>query len=140
MAADIIDIISSLTLIMTEETARLQASHRDGELGELVTAKLRLTSLLEQEMARLNRRQPDWADMLDEERRNELSDSLIALSKAAVTNAALLQRQLELSSEMMDAFAREARRLAGRRASTYSAGGDLSPIDLATPISINSHY
>lgn len=140
MAADIIDLIVSLTMIMTEETARLQASHRDAQLSELVTVKLRLTGLLEQEMVTLNRRRPDWADQMDEEQRDRLSDALVGLSKAAAANAALLERQLELSSEMMEAFAREARRLSGKRASTYRAAGDLTPMDLATPISINSHY
>lgn len=140
MAADIIDILSSLTLIMNEETERLQSQQRDSDLGELVTVKLRLTGLLEQEMARLNRSEPDWAEALDEEQRGRLSAALIGLSKASAANAALLERQLELSSELMDAFAKEARRLAGKRASTYGAEGGLSPLDLASPISINSHY
>jgi hypothetical protein len=125
MAADIIDIMSSLTLIMNEEVARLQTHQHTNDLGELVTVK---------------RSQPDWADALEEQERERLSETLIALGKASAANVSLLERQLERSSEMMEAFAREARRLAGKRASTYCAGGGLSPLDLATPISINSHY
>jgi flagellar biosynthesis/type III secretory pathway chaperone len=140
MAADIIDIIASLTLIMEEETARLQNQQRDSDLAELVSVKLRLAGLLEQETVRLNRESSDWIDRLDEERRARLLDALVGLNRASSANATLLERQLELSSEMMEAFAREARRLAGKRASTYGAAGGLSPVDLATPISINSHY
>lgn len=140
MAADIIDIMSSLTLIMNEEVARLQTRQHNNDLNELVTVKLRLTGLLEQEMARLNRSQPDWASALEEQERDRLSETLVELTKASAANASLLERQLELSSEMMEALATEARRLAGKRASTYCAEGGLSPLDLATPISINSHY
>ncbi|ARS28994.1 hypothetical protein [Sphingomonas sp. KC8] len=140
MPANAIDVMASLTLIMNEETDRLRARERGIDLAELAAAKVRLVGMLETELARLEREQPGWADAMEEEERERLADALVALGEASAANAAILERQIDLSIEMMGAVAGEAKRLAGKRASTYGASGDLSHTNLATPISVNSEY
>ncbi len=139
MPANLIDIITSLALIMNEETERLNARDH-GVLAELAAVKIRLTGVLEGELARLNRQQPGWPDMLDEHMREMMSSSLVALGEASASHASVLERQIDLSIEMMGAFAAEARRLVSKRAETYGSTGRLSPIDLAPPIAVNSEY
>ena len=140
MASNLVDIISSLTLIMNEETERLNARERGLDLAELAAVKIRLTGLLEGELARLNRTQPGWADTMDEAAKEALANGLVALGEASASNAAVLERQIDLSGELMAAFAAEARRISKSRAETYSASGLLAPIDPSSPISINSEY
>jgi len=140
MASEAIDVMASLTLIMNEETGRLRSRERGRDLAELAAAKVRLVGVLETGLARLEREQPDWAAALDEEEREALTATLLALGEASAANAAILERQIDLSIEMMGAVANEARRLANRRAATYRASGDLDNADLAAPISINTEY
>ena len=140
MPSNAIDVMASLTLIMNEETDRLRARERGIDLAELAAAKVRLVGMLETELARLEREQPGWADAMEEDERERLSEALVALGEASTANAAILERQIGLSIEMMGAVANEARRLAGKRAYTYGASGDLSQTSLATPISVNSEY
>lgn len=140
MASNIIDVMASLTLIMNEETERLRGHERSRELAELAAAKVRLVGVLEAELARVNRELPGWPEALDDELRDKLAQTLIALGDASTANAAILERQIDLSAEMMGAVAAEAKRLAGARTSTYGARGDLSHNDMATPISVNSEY
>ncbi|RJF85707.1 flagellar biosynthesis protein FlgN [Sphingomonas cavernae] len=140
MASNVIDVMASLTLIMNEETDRLRGHERALDLAELATAKVRLVGVLETELARVNREQPGWTEALDDEERDALASALIALGDASTANAAILERQIDLSAEMMGAVAAEAKRLSGSRTSTYGARGDLSHMDLATPISVNSEY
>jgi len=137
---NLIDIISSLTLIMTEETERLGRRDRAQDLVELTSAKVRLTGLLEAEIARLNREQPGWAQAMDQEQRARLTAVVSALGVASAENAAVIERQLQLSNELMAVIAEEARRQFKKRADTYSDAGTLSPIDIAPPISVNSQY
>lgn len=140
MTDNLVDIISSLTLIMTEETERLRMQDRARDLAELTSAKIRLTGLLEAEVARLNRERPDWSRSMDEERRQRLTAVVAALGTASAENAAVIERQLELSNELMTVIAEEARRQFKKRADTYSGAGILSPIDIAPPISVNSEF
>ncbi|HWW65191.1 MAG TPA: flagellar biosynthesis protein FlgN [Sphingomonadaceae bacterium] len=140
MIDNLIDIISSLTLIMEEETARLTARDRGRDLAELAAAKLRLVGVLEAELARFEREQDGWADRLDQTTHDRLFKTLFALGEASTANAGVLERQIDLSVEMIGAIASEAKRLAGRSTTTYGARGCLSLFDPATPISINSEY
>lgn len=140
MAVNLVDIMSSLTLIMTEETERLQAYDRSRDLAELVSAKVRLTGILETELARLGREEPDWQQDLDEEGRAALSAAVVALGNASSANAAVVERQLELSNEVLGAVTAEARRQLRKRAETYSMSGALSPADGPLPISVNSQF
>lgn len=140
MPDKMIDIMKSLTVIMNEETSRLRGQERALDLGHLAAAKARLVGKLEEVLARRNRREPEWQEALDEENHGKLAHCLADLCRAAAVNADILQRQIELSMEMMAAIANEARRLAGNRAYTYGERGDLSKTELATPISFNTEY
>lgn len=140
MPNEMIDIMTSLTLLMNEEAERLRGRERALDLAELAAAKARLVARLEEILARRNRHQPQWTDEMDEETRTRLTESLAELRSASAANASILERQIDLSMEMMSAIANEARRLAGNRAYTYGASGDLARMDLATPISFNTQY
>lgn len=140
MLDEMVDIMSSLTIIMNEETERLQGHERSPALGELAAAKVRLVGKLEEVLARQNRQNPGWTEALDGETREWLTGCLADLRDASTANAGILERQIELSTEMMAAIANEARRLAGNHAYTYGARGDLAAMDLATPISFNTEY
>ncbi|AGH49038.1 MULTISPECIES: hypothetical protein [Sphingomonadales] len=139
MANEAIDVMASLTLIMNEETDRLRSREGGRDLAELASAKIRLVGVLESELARLDREKPGWARALDQDGRDQLAAALIALGEASTANAAILERQIDLSIEMMGAVTAEAKRLAGRRASTYGAAGNLAP-DFTAPISVNSEF
>jgi flagellar biosynthesis/type III secretory pathway chaperone len=138
MPSEMIDIMTSLTALMNEETLRLSGQERALDLAQLAAAKARLVARLEEMLARRNRHEPDWPEQMDEETREQLIQCLTDQRTASVANAAILERQIELSMEMMTAIANEARRLAGNRAYTYGARGDLAKMDLATPISFNT--
>jgi flagellar biosynthesis/type III secretory pathway chaperone len=140
MADDMIELMTSLTMVLTEESAQLRRQTTNGELRELASVKNRLVGMLQYELAQRERLDPDWAAQIDDEKREVLSRVVKTLAEASAANRAVLQRQLELTTDMIDALAQEARRTSGRRASTYQADGDLTPLDLAPPISINSHY
>ncbi|KPH62784.1 flagellar biosynthesis protein FlgN [Novosphingobium sp. ST904] len=135
-----IEIMTSLSMVMREETERLEGRERALDLAELAAAKARLVGSLEEVLARRNRLEPEWTDQMDDETRERFAEALGELRAASLVNSALLERQIELSMEMMGAIANEAKRLSGNRAYTYGAKGDLARIDLTTPISFNTEY
>lgn len=139
MPANLIDIISSLTTVMTEETGMLQAGERGRDLAELASVKIRLTGILETELARLNR-EAGWSDNLADSQWSDLSEAIKALNEASRINAGVLERQIDLSIELMGALAAEAWRLQKKRAETYGATGTMAPREPTLPISINSEY
>ena len=136
MIGNLIDVISSLTLIMQEETTRLTSGLGGRDLAELVSAKIRLVGMLEIALAKLEREETGWAEDVEDLVRERLVESLFALGEASAANAAVLERQIDLSVEMIGAIASEAKRLAGRSTTTYGARGHLSLFDPAIPISI----
>ena len=138
MIDDLIDILDSLTLIMEEETERLDGSGRHSQQRELVDAKLRLVAALEVRVVQVSRGDAGWLDRLEVTTRSDLLRALARIRDAAVPNARLLARQIDLSTEMMGVVANEAIRIAGKRGVTYGAGGGLSRTDVSTPISINT--
>ncbi|HUD95501.1 flagellar biosynthesis protein FlgN [Sphingobium sp.] len=140
MPNEMIDIMTSLTALMQEETLRLRGQERALDLSQLAGAKARLVGRLEEMLARRNRHHPEWAEQMDGDTRDRLTECLADLRVASTANASILERQIDLSMEMMTAIANEARRLAGNRAYTYGAQGDLAKMDLATPISFNTEY
>lgn len=140
MIGHLIDVISSLTLIMREETERLSNRSGGRDLAELATVKLRLVGMLETALARLEREQAHWADTIEEAVHERLLETLLALGEASAANAAVLERQIDLSVEMIGAISTEAKRIAGRSTTTYGARGDLSSSEAATPIAVNSEY
>ncbi|WP_404479600.1 flagellar biosynthesis protein FlgN [Novosphingobium sp. BL-52-GroH] len=140
MASDVIAIMTSLSAVMREETARLQGRERVLDLAELAAAKARLVGALEEKLARLGRQEPGWAGRMDDETRETFAQALGELRAASMVNAALLERQIELSADLMSAISAEAKRLTGNRAYAYGATGNLARTDLTTPISLNGEF
>ena len=138
MASDLIDTIESLVALMREETERLLSPGRLGDLQEIAAAKARLVGSLDARTAQLNREQPDWLDRLEPEMREELNAALAELRDISAENAKALERQIQLSVEMIEAITTEARRLSGTSSETYCPRGGVSRIQSATPISINT--
>ncbi|MFM9977332.1 MAG: flagellar biosynthesis protein FlgN [Sphingomonadaceae bacterium] len=138
MASDFIDIVTSLATIMEEETARLLAPGQHGDFAEMAAAKIKLAAALELKTAEHARTQDAWLDSLDADARDELAAAIRNLETAAAANARVLERQIDLSIEMMATVATEARRLSGMRSAIYGASGVLSRTELATPISVNA--
>lgn len=138
MANDFIDIITSLTAIMEEETARLLAPGRHSDFAEMAAAKMKLVAAIELKTVEHARGRAEWLASLDDETRDRLTAAIQHLGAAAQVNARVLVRQIDLSTEMMSAVAAEARRLSGTRSAIYGAGGTLTRTDVATPISVNA--
>jgi flagellar biosynthesis/type III secretory pathway chaperone len=138
MTEELIDLMRSLVILMEEETNRLQSAGRFPDMAETAQAKVRLVAALEQQSSRLSRERPDWMEALAEDERGLLRDTVAALRAASASNSAVLKRQIELSSEMMDAVTHEARRLAGTRSTTYGAAGNVNRVQGAAPISVNT--
>ena len=137
MTNEVLDLMLSITALMEEETAKLGSYVRFPEQGEIVDAKARLTGQLSSEIARLQREEPEWLDALDLDVRTALSDASRHLHEASLLNARVLERQIEFSTDMMNAIAAEAQRLTGRQSETYGAYGNLSMRDDGAPIAIN---
>lgn len=140
MASDVIAIMTSLSAVMREETARLEASERALDLAELAAAKARLVGALEEKLARLGRQDTGWAAQMDDATRETFAQALGELRAASMVNAALLERQIELSGDLMSAISAEAKRLSGNRAYVYGASGTVARTDLTTPISLNGEF
>lgn len=140
MASDVIAIMTSLSAVMREETARLEASERALDLAELAAAKARLVGVLEEKLARLGRQDAGWAAQMDDATRETFAQALGELRAASMVNAALLERQIELSGDLMSAISAEAKRLSGNRAYVYGASGTVARTDLTTPISLNGEF
>jgi len=138
MTDDLIDIMRSLCHLMEQESEALSLTGRMAELGETAAAKARLVGMLEAEFARLAREAPDWLETIDAGERRDLADAVEHLNDAATVNADVLERQIELSIELMAAIAQEAQRLSGKRSAAYDAGGGMAGIDLPAPIAVNT--
>jgi hypothetical protein len=137
MANDVLDLMLSITALMEEETTKLTTMVRFPEQREIVDAKGRLTGRLSSEIARLQREEPEWLEALDFDVRAALSDASRRLHEASLDNAHMLERHIELSTDMMNAIAAEAQRLTGRQSETYGSGGGLSVRDEGAPIAVN---
>ena len=130
------DVVGYSRLMGLDEAGTLSAlkTHR----REMADAKARLVSNLEAQNVRLTRERPEWMAELDVTERTRLAVLVRALSEASILNARVLQRHIDLSTDMMAAVAAEAQRLTGARGATYGAGGMLARSDQATPISLNA--
>ncbi len=138
MPNDYLDTIVSLTAIMVEETARLQSPGRNRDFTEMAAAKIKLVADLETEAAIRERTGADWLATLGADDRDKLAAAVRDLGVAAAENARVLQRQLDLSTEMMAAVAAEARRVTGSRSAIYGARGRVARSHAAAPISVNA--
>ncbi|MBR0550942.1 hypothetical protein [Stakelama marina] len=138
MIEEMLDTARSLAALMEEESNELTGRGRHTDHAEIAAAKTRLVARLETEVARLNRESADWVTKLDEADSTALSDAMAALRDAAIVNAGVLDRQLSLSNEMIDAVSAEAKRLTGNRGLSYQATGALFARDGSSPISVNT--
>lgn len=132
------DTIRSLTALMREETLLLGQFGGRRDIEDLAAAKLRLTAALETELAARGRDRPDWQAELSAEARAALAEAVDDMQRASAANADVLLRQIELSRDMLDAIAAEAKRLSGTRSQTYRATGGLIQVDLPAPIAVNT--
>lgn len=140
MTAPLIDLMASLTTVIEDEAAAIGHHANSTMLRDLVEIKQRLTGLLERELARLTRLDPHWVSALDGEDRAAAVAALDRLTAASDAGAVLVRRRLDMTGELIGALGDEARRVAGRRASTYDGDGDLTPPDAAPPISFSLNY
>lgn len=140
MAPELVEAMQSLAMLMEEENTALEQVGRLEHLQTLVAAKLRLVSNVEAMLARANREQPDWIEQLDEEERQEFRAMVESLMKIAQQNGTILQRQIDVSNDLIDAIATEARRLNGSRSMTYTARGGLARSDGVAPIAVDSGF
>ena len=140
MVSELVDLVQSLAALMREETEMLRTGGRFGGIHEIAGAKARLVGALESRTAELDRLDANWLDALEPDAKADLTVALGELKDASGPNAEALARQIDLTTEMMAAVTAEAKRITGTRHSVYGARGDLSRIDLPTPISHNSHY
>ncbi|MEN9932284.1 MAG: hypothetical protein RIS17_857, partial [Pseudomonadota bacterium] len=100
------DAMASLTILMKAETEALQAPlHGDADLAEVAAAKIRLTAVIERCVAQLHREGPDWMARLTDADRQQLMGAIEALDTAASRNRDMLERQLQLTGDLIDAVA-----------------------------------
>ena len=137
MIAELQDTMTSLTALMNEECALLGAGGGE-RLAAVAAAKGRVTASLETQIAALDRTHPEWRGTIGPEERTGLASRVEQLQEAAIANAGMLARHIDLSREWLDAISAEARRLSGTRTDTYQASGGLRQAELPTPISINT--
>jgi flagellar biosynthesis/type III secretory pathway chaperone len=138
MIEDLIDIVESLTLIMAEETARLEGPARHRDCTAIVEAKLRLVAALEVRAAQVARQDADWLETLDPALRSALHTALAKLAAVSEPNRQVIARQIDLSAEMMGVVAAEAQRQSGARSATYGARGAMTRSEMPSPISVNT--
>lgn len=140
MASELVEAMQSLAMLMDEENAALGQVGRLEHMETLVAAKLRLVSNVEATLVRLNREQPGWIEQLDDEERQEFRALVESVLEISQRNGETLQRQIDISNDLIDAIASEARRLNGSRSATYTANGALSKTAGVAPISVDSGY
>jgi len=140
MTTDLLDTITSLTSIIEEETDLLGHPRRYPDLAEMANAKSRLVANLELQTARLCREDAKWMEELSAEKRQQLAASIAVLRDVSEANGQALERQIELSTDLMASVAAEVQRLMGTRNATYGAHGGLCQLEQATPISLNARF
>lgn len=137
---ELIDTLYALVRLMEEESERLAETGPTPALHELAQAKIRLTDRLDALSARMTRERADWLDRLEGEERTRLAEASAALRDAAVVNSDVLERQIDLSAELLREVGRELERLSGRRSTVYGRQGAIHTRDSRAPLSINRKY
>jgi flagellar biosynthesis/type III secretory pathway chaperone len=134
----LLDSINALIAVMEEESETLALYGPRTGIAELGAAKTRLVARMEGQLAKLNRDNPAWHRDMDSEIRDELTAAYNDMHNASVINSAILERQIDLSSEMLAAVGLEIERLTGRGATTYGSGGKVKTARGRPPLSINT--
>lgn len=136
--AEVMDTLYALIRVIEEESERLAVSGPVADIEELALAKARLAGRLDEIGARQARENPQWIEALPDMERMGLLRAIEELNRAAVVNSDVLERQIDLSSELLGAVGRELERLTGRRARTYGQRGDVKQAHAPVPLSINT--
>lgn len=138
MIDTILDAARSIASLMDEETEALGQRGRLADHAELVAAKRRLVAQMEAEIVRLNRETPNWLRDLDAEQDAALTEAMGTLQAAAMSNATMVRRQRDLSNDLIDAVAAEAKRLTGNSSCSYRDTGSVTWRQDSSPISVNT--
>lgn len=138
--ARLIDTMLALIRVMEEESELLAVSGPTGEIGVRAQAKVRLAARMDQLCAALHRDNPEWMSTLTGEDREEFAEASEELHRIAAINSEILERQIDLSTEMLQAVGKELERLTGRRGTVYSRLGDIRRMQSSMPLSINQRY
>jgi hypothetical protein len=140
--ASILDTINALICIIEEESETLALTgytqSTQGNIAELALAKARLAGRLEHLTVQLQRENPYWMKTLPDEMRADMTAAYRDLHNASVVNADILERQIDLSSDMLAAVGHEIERLTGHGSTTYSARGKVRRSKSRPPLSINT--
>ena len=135
------ELVSSLAQLVDEETSLLGKPGLPGlpgKHGPLVAAKQRLLEALELQLAEKQRTEPHWQRDMDDEERQLLAAAAAALMKASARNRSALERQLQLSDDLISAVSAELQRRRGVHNLTYAQAGNLREPIQPSPVSINS--
>lgn len=136
--AALIDTMIDLIRLMEEESEALAISGPRAATEALAQAKVRLASRMEAHCATLHRLNPDWMMALEGDDRLAFSETSEDLHRAATVNSAVLERQIELSTEMLSAVGKELERVTGRGGATYSWRGAVRRNRSRPAMSVNS--
>lgn len=137
---ELTDTIYGLIALMEQESDLLALSGPTPDIAELAAAKLKMAARLEECSAQLARRTPDWFARLGEGERAQLAEAMAELNSAAIVNSDVLERQIALSSDLLQAVGKELERATGQRGSTYSRLGDIRRNGWTMPLSVNGRY
>jgi|GEM_PF-559356 len=137
---ELVGTMNALIQLMEQESEALAVVGPHAGLAALARAKLRLVAHMDQITAKLRRGQTDWIEALEGDDRDRFAEASEALFQAASVNSAVLERQIDLSGEMLQAVGQEMERLTGRRSTTYSRLGDVRRAQAHMPLTINQRY
>ena len=138
--ATLLDTMIDLIRLMEEESELLALSGPRGNIEAIAQAKIRLANRMEAQSAALSRASPGWIEALEGDDRRALAETSEDLHRAATVNSAVLERQLELSAEMLSAVGKELERVTGRCGATYSRRGDVRCRRSSPPLSVNGKF
>lgn len=139
MADDILALLKSLLALIEEESALLAIGKRH-DIASIARSKARLAGALEAAVVERQRTMPDWQAALDPDARDALGDAMVRLAEAARANAAALQRQIDLSDEILAAIAQDAARRRGGGSIAYGGCGSVAMRAMQTPIALNASF
>ena len=136
----LIETIESIVAVMDEESAILSQHGPVPGIEELGAAKTRLAGRMELQVAQLFRAWPAWTSELVGEDRSRLSVAYDVLHRTSALNSAILERHIDLSTEMLAAVGKEIERQSGRGTTTYGRYGQVHSTATRAPLSVNTRY
>lgn len=138
--SSLLDTMIDLIRLMEEESELLALSGPRGNNEAIAQAKIRLVNRMEAQCAALYRLDRGWMEALEGDERNSFTETSGNLHRAATVNSAILERQIDLSAEMLSAVGRELERVTGRGGATYCGRGALKHRRSSPPVSINGKF